>query len=49
MSDSDGDGEKWSDLRHILEVECIGFAERLDMGCERNRGPKKTEIFYPKK
>lgn len=30
-------GEKWSDSEYALNVDPTGFADRMDMGCERKR------------
>ena len=32
-----GDGKKWSDSGNNLKIKPIGFAARLDVGCERQR------------
>lgn len=32
---SNGDGKKWYDVGHILEVESVTFIDDSDIGCER--------------
>lgn len=34
---SSGDGEKWSDCRFILKAGPVGFADRLEVECKRER------------
>lgn len=31
-------GEKWLNLGYILKIEQIGYAGRLDLGCEEETG-----------
>lgn len=32
---SSGGGKKWLYFDHFLDVESVGFADRLDVACER--------------
>lgn len=38
--DSSGDVEKWLDARNILKLELKGFADGMEVRCERERRVK---------
>lgn len=43
---SNGNGEKWSESEDILKVEPMGFADGLDVECERRSGIKDDSKVF---